>query len=62
MFAADFVSKTVLPLTCELSDEEFMTLAEQQGLVYTKEGFIDRFNCEGFNSLDCYLRIIDVGM
>ena len=44
-----------------ISDEEFMTLAEEQGSVYSEEGFVEAFNFDlWFSTETCFLRIINV--
>ena len=42
----------------DYTDEEFMTLAEEQGTVYTLTGFQDEFNYTENISQDYYIRII----
>lgn len=43
-----------------MSDETFMTLAEEQGTVYTQDGFVEAFNENvGFSTENCFLRIIN---
>ena len=42
------------------TDEDFMTLAEEIGRVYTLEGFQKAFNLEEVNSAIDYIRIINV--
>ena len=41
----------------DLSDDEFMEIAEKQGLVYTLKGFEFEFNQENISDL-CYIRIV----
>ena len=43
-----------------ISDEEFQTLAEQQGRVYTLQGFQEAFNLEEINSAIDVIRFISV--
>ena len=40
------------------SDEEFMSIAEEQGFVYSLEGFQDAFNNCSIDQENCILRII----
>lgn len=42
------------------SNEEFITLAEEQGKVYLSDGFVSDFNNEEINSTTDQLRIIDM--
>lgn len=42
------------------ADEDFMTLAEEIGRVYTLQGFQEAFNLEEINSAIDYIRIINV--
>lgn len=42
------------------SDEEFMTIAEEQGSVYSEDGFVSAFNNEEINEVNSFLRIIEV--
>lgn len=42
----------------DYTDEEFMTLAEEQGTVYSLKGFQDAFNYTDSISEDYYIRII----
>lgn len=44
----------------ELTDDEFMSLAEEQGRVYSINGFQEAFNLEEINSSIDIIRIIDV--
>lgn len=44
----------------ELTDEEFMFEAEEQGRIYTLEGFTEAFNLEEINSSLDVIRIIHV--
>ena len=44
----------------ELTDEEFMFEAEEQGRIYTLEGFTEAFNLEEINSSLDVIRIIQV--
>lgn len=44
----------------ELTDDEFQTLAEKQGRVYTLEGFQEAFNFEEINSAIDVIRFINV--
>ena len=44
----------------DLSDDEFMTEAENQGNVYTESSFIDAFNDESVSCFILYLRVIEV--
>ena len=43
-----------------LNDEEFMDLAEEEGRVYTLQGFQEAFNLEEINSAIDVIRIINV--
>lgn len=43
-----------------LSDDEFMKLAEEQGRVYTIQGFQEAFNLEEINSSIDTIRFINV--
>ena len=43
-----------------LSDDEFQTLAEEQGRVYTLQGFQEAFNLEEINSAIDVIRFISV--
>ena len=43
-----------------ISDEEFMNLAEQDGRVYTLQGFQEAFNLEEINSAIDVIRFISV--
>ena len=43
-----------------LTNEEFMTLAEEEGNVYTLEGFQEAFNLEEINSSIDVIRFITV--
>ena len=43
----------------DYSDEDFMSIAEEQGTVYTLKGFQNAFNYEEYPSpVNCYLRFI----
>lgn len=42
----------------DYTNEEFMTLAEEQGTVFSLKGFQDYFNYEDWNSQNYYIRII----
>jgi len=42
----------------ELSDEEFMSMAEEQGLVWSLKGFEDSFNSSNVSDT-WYIRIIN---
>ena len=42
----------------DYTDEEFMTLAEEQGTVYSLKGFQDAFNYEESIDFNHYIRII----
>lgn len=42
----------------DYTDKEFMTLAEEQGTVYSLKGFQDAFNYTDSISEDYYIRII----
>jgi hypothetical protein len=44
----------------ELTDEEFMTVAEEDGRVYTLDGFQEAFNLEEINSAIDIVRLISV--
>jgi len=44
----------------ELTDEEFMFEAEEQGMVFTLEGFAKAFNVEEINSSTDAIRFIQV--
>lgn len=44
----------------ELSNDEFQTLAEEQGRVYTLEGFQEAFNLAEINSSIDFIRFINV--
>jgi hypothetical protein len=44
----------------KLSDEEFMTESEKQGLTYSEESFINCFNASEGMSINSFLRIINV--
>jgi len=44
----------------ELTDDEFQTLAEEQGRVYTIKGFTQAFNYEEVNSFTDVIRFINV--
>lgn len=44
----------------ELTDDEFQTLAEEQGRVYTLDGFQEAFNSEEINSAIDIIRFINV--
>lgn len=44
----------------ELTDEEFQDLAEQEGRVYTLDGFSEAFNYEDVNSSIDVIRFINV--
>ena len=44
----------------DLTDEEFMTLAEEDGTVYTIQGFQEAFNNEEINSAIDVIRFISV--
>lgn len=44
----------------ELSDEDFIEIAEEQGLVYTLNGFTQAFNNENINSSTDIIRFIEV--
>jgi hypothetical protein len=43
-----------------IGDKRFMRIAEQQGTVYSEEGFVEAFNWSDINSFTQVLRIIDV--
>ena len=43
----------------DYTDEEFMTLAEEQGTVYSLKGFQDDFNYTEEISFNNYIRIIN---
>jgi hypothetical protein len=42
----------------DYTDEEFITLAEQEGTIYSLKGFQDAFNYEDSVSNNHYIRII----
>lgn len=42
----------------DMADEEYMTLAEQQGTVYSLKGFQDAFNYTDTINENYYIRII----
>jgi len=42
----------------ELTDEEFMTLAEEQGTVYSCEGFAEDLNHDNIDTTDYWVRAI----
>ena len=44
----------------ELSDKDFIEIAEEQGLVYTLNGFTQAFNNENINSSTDIIRFIEV--
>ena len=44
----------------ELSDKDFIEIAEEQGLVYTLNGFTQAFNNENINSSTGIIRFIEV--
>ena len=44
----------------DLSDDEFMTEAENQGNVYTESSFVDAFNDECVSCFILCLRVIEV--
>lgn len=44
----------------KMTDDQFMTIAERQGTVYTKDGFVEAFNNDEISSFSNYLRIINV--
>jgi hypothetical protein len=43
-----------------LTNEEFMSESEEQGRVYTLNGFAQAFNCESINSNTDVIRFIEV--
>ena len=43
----------------ELTDEDFITLAEEQGRIYTLQGFQEAFNLEEINSAIDIIRFIN---
>lgn len=51
---------TVVKNWNEITDEEFMTLAEESGNVYTLEGFKEAFNNSDINTEIDVLRFISV--
>jgi hypothetical protein len=44
----------------DLKDDEFMTLSEEQGRVYTLQGFQEAFNLEEINSDIDLIRFINI--
>ena len=44
----------------DLTDEEFITLAEQDGNIYTLEGFQEAFNAQDINTEIDVIRFINV--
>jgi hypothetical protein len=49
-----------IPDTDELTNEEFMFEAEEQGRIYTLDGFVNAFNFEEINTNTDVIRIIYV--
>lgn len=44
-----------------LTDEEFMSLSEEQGSVYSTTGFEEAFNNNFVSTENCVIRILEVG-
>lgn len=44
----------------KIPDDEFQTLAEANGRIYTESGFVEAFNQEEVNTVVDILRIVDV--
>ena len=59
VYVVDVHSDTdeLIPL---LSDQEFMNVAEDNGTVYTLQGFQHAFNNDEVNSSEEFIRIIEV--
>ena len=59
VYVVDVHSDTdeLIPL---LSNEEFMNVAEDNGTVYTLQGFQNAFNNDEINSSEEFIRIIEV--
>lgn len=59
VYVVDVHSDTdeLIPL---LSDQEFMNVAEDNGTVYTLQGFQHAFNNDEINSSEEFIRIIEV--
>lgn len=59
VYVVDVHSDTdeLIPL---LSDQEFMNVAEDNGTVYTLQGFQQAFNNDEINSSEEFIRIIEV--
>ena len=47
-------------IASQISDEDFMAHAEDEGKVYTLEGFFDAFNKKEINSAVDFIRMIEV--
>lgn len=45
---------------CDLSNEAFMAIAEEQGTVYSLKGFEWSYNNEDVDTINTYMRIIEV--
>lgn len=43
-----------------LTNEEFISIAEEQGAVYSLKGFEYIFNNEYIDTINCYIRFIEV--
>jgi len=44
----------------DLSDEQWIKISEEQGLVYSLTGFAEQFNAEMINEIDTVMRFINV--
>ena len=56
----DFLDNMGIDQSVQLNDEDFITVAEEQGNVYTLNGFAQAFNDQDINSSTDIIRFIEV--
>lgn len=56
----DFLDNMGIDQSVQLNDEDFITVAEEQGNVYTLNGFAQAFNHQDINSSTDIIRFIEV--
>lgn len=56
----DFLDNMGIDQSVQLNDKDFITVAEEQGNVYTLNGFAQAFNDQDINSSTDIIRFIEV--
>lgn len=56
----DFLDNMGIDQSVQLNDKDFITVAEEQGNVYTLKGFAQAFNDQDINSSTDIIRFIEV--